>query len=936
MMTMNRALYAILGVAFLFCLNAQGGVAAETGRRNSQLDKRLIAGKQSSTPAAVHTDFKPCGHAELDAIRQSISSQKTNKENYKLRIFMLKQWMCTLQQMGANTEPFIEVTEIFKKIFPWNLFPFNGKEKVLSPREEKLLYPAIDEGYRILDAIYAECNQLTDEPVVNAEPTQQTDSTISPKHKPTRRRDNWPLYQKNNQHTGSAETDHILSGKEAWRFPVGFAWEAQPVVENDIVYAVSPGMRTIMYSLDLNTGEELWSSKQLPAIVLDQLYWTPCAASTPRIQDQEIIVRDLGSRGNKGDTRYAIVIDKKTGTIKKRVETGHVDYRAGYAPIAADKQYIVFPHSTQDIHEDPPVSRPFNRLICRHVESGKKMWDMPVGPTLCEPVIRGNAVVTGTMAGNVFCFDLESAGNHSRAGQVRWQFQAAGGVNKSPCIENGKVIFGSNDGQIYCLSEKDGIVLWTYQTEAPEQRAMKNFSVSVCINRKVYVGSADTYLYCLNEQDGRLEWKYKCSDWLRSRPVVSGNKVFITTIDGTLLCLRNQGEHAEFVWKRKCGTHQSLADLTFSKNKILVTTSDLFLWCYNDQGDLLWKKSLLECAYDGEYRINLEQVAGGAYFQSKVTAADGKIFFGTPSRFIYAVEADSGKELWKFELGAAISVAPSYSNGRIFAGQQGGEEFFYCIDAKTGQKIWQQSIGWVWGSCNIAEGKVLIPCIDGYATCLDEKTGAIIWRHRTNKSLCTEPTIDDGTVYFGGWDRFIYAFDLHTGRIKWNRYFNHGSDSGAQIAYNGKLYFPSPGSQFRCLDAETGEIEWNIHVDKSIFNVTPAFHDNKTFASAMIGRCLGGIPVHCNVYCLDIDTQKIVWTHPGGGHTAPVVAGGRVYVGSLTSPYIYSLDEKGNGDGTTQCFWKFRMDNRMEEACAAFYDNRLYMLSSGGWVYAVE
>jgi len=936
MMTMNRALYAILGVAFLFCLNAQGGVAAETGRRNSQLDKRLIAGKQSSTPAAVHTDFKPCGHAELDAIRQSISSQKTNKENYKLRIFMLKQWMCTLQQMGANTEPFIEVTEIFKKIFPWNLFPFNGKEKVLSPREEKLLYPAIDEGYRILDAIYAECNQLTDEPVINAEPIQQTDSTVSPKHKPTRRRDNWPLYQKNNQHTGSAETDHILSGKEAWRFPVGFAWEAQPVVENDIVYAVSPGMRTIMYSLDLNTGEELWSSKQLPAIVLDQLYWTPCAASTPRIQDQEIIVRDLGSRGNKGDTRYAIVIDKKTGTIKKRVETGHVDYRAGYAPIAADKQYIVFPHSTQDIHEDPPVSRPFNRLICRHVESGKKMWDMPVGPTLCEPVIRGNAVVTGMMAGNVFCFDLESAGNHSRAGQVRWQFQAAGGVNKSPCIENGKVIFGSNDGQIYCLSEKDGIVLWTYQTEAPEQRAMKNFSVSVCINRKVYVGSADTYLYCLNEQDGRLEWKYKCSDWLRSRPVVSGNKVFITTIDGTLLCLRNQGEHAEFVWKRKCGTHQSLADLTFSKNKILVTTSDLFLWCYNDQGDLLWKKSLLECAYDGEYRINLEQVAGGAYFQSKVTAADGKIFFGTPSRFIYAVEADSGKELWKFELGAAISVAPSYSNGRIFAGQQGGEEFFYCIDAKTGQKIWQQSIGWVWGSCNIAEGKVLIPCIDGYATCLDEKTGAIIWRHRTNKSLCTEPTIDDGTVYFGGWDRFIYAFDLHTGRIKWNRYFNHGSDSGAQIAYNGKLYFPSPGSQFRCLDAETGEIEWNIHVDKSIFNVTPAFHDNKTFASAMIGRCLGGIPVHCNVYCLDIDTQKIVWTHPGGGHTAPVVAGGRVYVGSLTSPYIYSLDEKGNGDGTTQCFWKFRMDNRMEEACAAFYDNRLYMLSSGGWVYAVE
>ncbi len=34
--------------------------------------------------------------------------------------------------------------------------------------------------------------------------------------------------------------------------------------------------------------------------------------------------------------------------------------------------------------------------------------------------------------------------------------------------------------------------------------------------------------------------------------------------------------------------------------------------------------------------------------------------------------------------------------------------------------------------------------------------------------------------------------------------------------------------------------------------------------------------------------------------TAPVVAGGRVYFGSLTSPYIYCVDEKGNGDGTTE------------------------------------
>ena len=45
-MKIRNAKYALLGVAFLLCLNSQGEVAADTGRCISQLDERLIAGKQ--------------------------------------------------------------------------------------------------------------------------------------------------------------------------------------------------------------------------------------------------------------------------------------------------------------------------------------------------------------------------------------------------------------------------------------------------------------------------------------------------------------------------------------------------------------------------------------------------------------------------------------------------------------------------------------------------------------------------------------------------------------------------------------------------------------------------------------------------------------------------------------------------------------------------
>jgi len=96
------------------------------------------------------------------------------------------------------------------------------------------------------------------------------------------------------------------------------------------------------------------------------------------------------------------------------------------------------------------------------------------------------------------------------------------------------------------------------------------------------------------------------------------------------------------------------------------------------------------------YRIQTDQIAGGAYYQSKATAADGIVYIGSPSRFVYALDTESGKERWKYELGAAISGAPVFYNGRIYVGQQGGEDEFYCLDAKTGKMIWTQNVGWVW------------------------------------------------------------------------------------------------------------------------------------------------------------------------------------------------------------------------------------------------
>jgi outer membrane protein assembly factor BamB len=306
---------------------------------------------------------------------------------------------------------------------------------------------------------------------------------------------------------------------------------------------------------------------------------------------------------------------------------------------------------------------------------------------------------------------------------------------------------------------------------------------------------------------------------------------------------------------------------------------------------------------------------------------------------LYAVDAKSGKEVWKFEMGAAISVGPACANGKIYAGQQGGERFFYCLDAEDGSLIWKQTVpgGWVWGSAVVDDGLVYVPTVNGYAVCLDGDNGHIIWMFPTAMSVPAEPAIDGDLVYFGSWSRSLYAFNKKTGDVVWKQN-GIGLDSGTLIAYGGRIYVPHHANIFMSFDARTGDVlcEGNLNDDEkgnySNFNATPAFHQGRGFFSARSGIGLRGVPLSSTVYCVNADDGKVHWTFPdGGGLSAPAVANGRVYIGSGNTPLFYCLDAN-----TGKPHWICKLGHRIEEATLCIYQDRVYALAADGYLHAIE
>ncbi|WP_242158224.1 PQQ-binding-like beta-propeller repeat protein [Aestuariivivens sediminis] len=861
------------------------------------------------------------GDDEIDQIRKEIKLHPTDASNYKSRGVMLMQWGSSLQQQGAITTGRIPA-EIFR---PKNIEAIrNEKEK---QQEINRYSKLIDKGYLILDSIQ---NEIIEDPWKGLMPLVPDHKSVIP---PVKNEKSWPNYQGTLTNEGFNGNDGPVYGRIAWRFPVGLAWESKPVINGNKVYLASPGIHNILFTLDINSGEAINTVKQLGG----RAYGTPAYASTPVVLKDYVLMREMGSKSNAMEVAY---INKSNWELERKTYSGQIDYRAGYAPLAANEKYMVFPFSDNDIEARPPKARGFSRIICKDTKTGKQLRDISIGSTFAEPLLDDDEVFVGTNDGYVYSFkaygsDLEKERSNqiamSKETVINWKFKADDAVNRKVATDTKQVYFGANDGVVYCLNKMNGDLVWKYTVENPIAESFRHFSTPLVSGNRIFIGSADKHLYCLDASSGKLIFKYASSDWVRACPVATEANVYFASMNGDLYNIDFSGKEPKEVWTKRIGDHWVYADLALSGDKLILNDSDLYSYCINTKnGDVLWRFSILKGFHQKDgYRILTDQIAGGGYYQSKVTAAEGKVFIGTPSRFVYAMDADNGKEIWKFEMGAAISGAPVFDNDKIYVGQQGGEDDFYCLNAKTGELIWKQDIGWDWGSASVSDGLVFIPGIDGYFNCLDANNGNIIWRFRIDRSVCSEPLVMGEYVYFGGWDSHLYKFEKRTGKLVW-KFQGGGSDSGVAVGFDGKILCPgggSGGTGIKVIDAETSEVLWRPEIIGHT-NGTPAYHNGQWFVSIWDGQLIA----------LDDKTGKKNWTVKGAsGITGPVVGNnGYVYCGSGVNPYFFAFKEKGNGDGTTDCLFRVKMAGGLLEATPALYRGRAYILSGGGYLYAIE
>jgi len=99
-------------------------------------------------------------------------------------------------------------------------------------------------------------------------------------------------------------------------------------------------------------------------------------------------------------------------------------------------------------------------------------------------------------------------------------FPTTSGIYSAPTLDNGKVYFGANDNNVYCLDAQNGGLVWSYDAGC-EMHASPSVAYEC-----VYIGTSDGRMLCLDKETGGFIWSYVINGSVESSPGVADGKVY--------------------------------------------------------------------------------------------------------------------------------------------------------------------------------------------------------------------------------------------------------------------------------------------------------------------------------------------------------------------------------------------------------------------------
>ena len=279
------------------------------------------------------------------------------------------------------------------------------------------------------------------------------------------------------------------------------------------------------------------------------------------------------------------------------------------------------------------------------------------------------------------------------------------------------------------------------------------------------------------------------------------------------------------------GAGMLLAPLS-CKSMRVGANPDLPLWTHRPSGSMTLS-----------YRQNLVASSRrlGEPYERGQPAIDPKgrrVFVGSSDRGLYALRAEDGSLLWRFETLGFVQCEPLYDEQEdvVYFGSNDGA--LYKVEASTGRLRWRfMTNAEVARRPVLADGKLFVVNANDTVVALDAGSGKLSWSQHRTPALGMEiagyagPLLWRDKVYAAFSDGTVSAFDASSGAERWQP---------VDLAGEAEQYL--------------GELPKYFDVD-----TTPVANEIEAGPVIYVGSYAGG------VYALDAETGSEIWSNPAVG-----------------------------------------------------------------------
>jgi outer membrane protein assembly factor BamB len=231
-------------------------------------------------------------------------------------------------------------------------------------------------------------------------------------------------------------------------------------------------------------------------------------------------------------------------------------------------------------------------------------------------------------------------------------------------VETGQEVWTPEKNGKNAKKDKDKGLVWYHIGHADEQNLfVMAIPVELCMEDQYQVcaaGAGDAQLQCLEPNTGKLKWQTKVASLEAAHTALSASLIY-------------QPED-QSLWSL-LGANVLTIDLT-SQKKVR------------------------------DYKKELPG-SGKAASPTGMAYGNGILYLTSDQNFLYAVNAENGKEIW---------AKPFPARGKI-------------------------------GAPVVVKNRVYVGAADGYLYCLDAAQGSVVWKAKTGGTLLAKPVVTDDAIY---------------------------------------------------------------------------------------------------------------------------------------------------------------------------------------------